>query len=151
MDAPEFIDQNYAFNPKTEIFLHNGSNLSEGMVVLVADPMHRIDIEKLTDVDEWYYKLSYWHTPPFKKLEPIDIEPRRLRLEVLQDNEERDRVREAMRMNRWGRISNIDIAKWQTHEDTIDFVMVYDDGTAMAHYLPLSVPWLVRKLDQPYK
>ena len=47
--APDFVDQYYLMNPQKEELLFDGHYLSDGMVVLIANPKHRsalVNIEK---------------------------------------------------------------------------------------------------------
>lgn len=51
MSADGFVDQEYVFNPKNEYFIETGTELRDGMVVLVANDNLRIE-RKRFDLDD---------------------------------------------------------------------------------------------------
>lgn len=122
MQETMFVDQYYVMDPEFEDLLPGGMDLKEGMVVLIGDSTHRMDIPHAILKGGWFLesarKDNRWCTVT--------------NLEVETHHEYDRRTGELVRSF-----------------PVVTFIGVYGDGTKYKRSFDMNIPWLVKKDSIP--
>lgn len=138
MRHTDYVARDYKLDPETDILIKDAYGLRDGMVVLIANPDLRVDTsDPEVHSSYWRAKILARHTPTAKNYQR--------KTDFSYECDEMDKVRSALRMNRWCKIANVVVHDYLHVDDSVAFVGIYEDGSQFFRFIPLEEPWIAKK------